>query len=137
MGSSAKLIIGCSTLLSTRRTPCGNQIRKWEVGRSASTSRHLAIAPVSHGNGNLRPPDWVVVTRNADFLNQLDNAEPLDAIGVPAGLRVWTDDFDNLFQIPRPVKFGKSVANSLTYRMAFFWFRLVSFAFAFLCDFSK
>jgi hypothetical protein len=31
-----------------------------------------------------------------------------DEISVPSTLRVWTDDFNNLFQILRPVKFKQS-----------------------------
>jgi hypothetical protein len=55
--------------------------------------------------------DWVLVTQNTDFLNEMDNAEPLDRISVPKGLRLWTDGFSSLFQILRPVKFGKGGSN--------------------------
>jgi SAM-dependent methyltransferase len=49
--------------------------------------------------------DWVVVTRNRDFLESIDTNVLIDPISVPPNLRVWTDDFNNLFQILRPVKF--------------------------------
>ena len=50
--------------------------------------------------------DWVLVTRNEDFLRDLD-ATTLEQITVPARLRLWTDDYNNLFQILRPVQFNK------------------------------
>jgi hypothetical protein len=47
--------------------------------------------------------EWVLVTRNRAFLNsdiiQKDSTE----IDVPRGLRLWTDDYNNLFQILKPV----------------------------------
>lgn len=47
--------------------------------------------------------DWVLVTRNRAFLNsdiiQKDSTE----IEIPRGLRLWTDDYNNLFQILKPV----------------------------------
>ncbi len=49
--------------------------------------------------------DWVLVTRNHRFLDALDTTVPIEPISVPAHLRVWTDDFNNLFQILRPVTF--------------------------------
>jgi SAM-dependent methyltransferase len=49
--------------------------------------------------------DWVLVTRNRRFLNSIDTSVLIEPINVPANLRVWTDDFNNLFQILRPVKF--------------------------------
>jgi len=32
----------------------------------------------------------------------------IEPISVPPNLRVWSDDFNNLFQILRPVKFRQS-----------------------------
>jgi hypothetical protein len=52
--------------------------------------------------------DWVLVTRNKQFLEYIDTNIFIETISVPAGLRVWTDDFNNLFQILRPVKFKES-----------------------------
>jgi SAM-dependent methyltransferase len=47
--------------------------------------------------------EWVLVTRNRTFLNsdiiQKDSTE----IEIPQGLRLWTDDYNNLFQILKPV----------------------------------
>jgi SAM-dependent methyltransferase len=49
--------------------------------------------------------DWMLLTRNQDFLLKLDESVLQDSIDVPPGLRVWTDDYNNLFQILRPMKF--------------------------------
>jgi SAM-dependent methyltransferase len=49
--------------------------------------------------------DWVLLTRNQDFLLQLDETALQDSIDVPPGLRIWTDGYNNLFQILRPMKF--------------------------------
>jgi SAM-dependent methyltransferase len=52
--------------------------------------------------------DWVLVTRNRHFLDSIDSTVMIEPISVPPGLRAWTDDFNNLFQILRPVKFKQS-----------------------------
>jgi SAM-dependent methyltransferase len=52
--------------------------------------------------------DWVLVTRNSHFLDSVDTMVLTEPISVPPNLRVWTDDFNNLFQILRPVKFRQS-----------------------------
>ena len=52
--------------------------------------------------------DWVLVTRNRRFLDSIDSSVMIEPISVPSHLRVWTDDFNNLFQILRPVKFRQS-----------------------------
>jgi hypothetical protein len=49
--------------------------------------------------------DWMLLTRNQDFLLKLDETTLQDSVEVPAKLRVWTDDYNNLFQILRPLKF--------------------------------
>jgi SAM-dependent methyltransferase len=51
--------------------------------------------------------DWVLVTRNEDFLRDLDATTLQEQITVPAHLKLWTDDYNNLFQILRPVRFNK------------------------------
>jgi hypothetical protein len=52
--------------------------------------------------------DWVLVTRSRRFLDGLDSSLMSEPISVPADLRVWTDDFNNLFQILRPVRLKQS-----------------------------
>jgi SAM-dependent methyltransferase len=51
--------------------------------------------------------DWMLLTRNQDFLLHLDETTLQDAIDVPPKLQLWTDDYNNLFQILRPMKFLK------------------------------
>src|SRR5580704_3771686 len=52
--------------------------------------------------------DWVLVTRNQQFLNDLDATAFEEPIVVPSKLRLWTDDYNNVFQILRPVQFHKA-----------------------------
>jgi hypothetical protein len=52
--------------------------------------------------------DWVLVTRNQKFREELETSVFVDTIVVPPRLRIWTDDYNNLFQILRPVKFTKA-----------------------------
>jgi SAM-dependent methyltransferase len=52
--------------------------------------------------------DWVLVTRNRRFPDSIEATVLTEPISVPPNLRVWTDDFNNLFQILRPVKFKQS-----------------------------
>jgi SAM-dependent methyltransferase len=49
--------------------------------------------------------DWMLLTRNQDFLLKLDENTLQDSVDVPPTLRLWTDDYNNLFQILRPSKF--------------------------------
>ena len=49
--------------------------------------------------------DWVLITRNRPFQESLSSSTWIEPITVPPHLRVWTDDFNNLFQILRPVQF--------------------------------
>jgi SAM-dependent methyltransferase len=51
--------------------------------------------------------DWVLLTRNEDFLLQLDEFTSQEDIHVSPKLQLWTDDYNNLFQILRPVNFSK------------------------------
>ena len=51
--------------------------------------------------------DWVLVTRNATFLNDLESSTFIETIAVPPRLKLWTDDYNNVFQIMRPVSFDK------------------------------
>src|SRR5256885_14196690 len=48
--------------------------------------------------------DWVLVTRNKQFLDDLDTSVFIEPIEIPPKLRLWTDDYNNLFRILRPVK---------------------------------
>ena len=55
--------------------------------------------------------DWVLVTRNKRFIEGLETATFVETIVVPPKLRLWTDDYNNLFQILRPISFDKEPAN--------------------------
>ena len=80
------------------------------------TNRHLQLAPVVHtlardagalsilvhdeGDGpGLRRTDWVLVTRRADLLGRTEILEAARPFVVLPGLGVWTDDFNNLFEV--------------------------------------
>jgi hypothetical protein len=49
--------------------------------------------------------DWVLITRDKYFLETIESTVLIDPIDIPAKLRLWTDDYNNLFQILRPVSF--------------------------------
>ncbi len=50
--------------------------------------------------------DWVLVTRNQEFLNKPDTFAGSQNIEVPPRLRLWTDDYNNLYEILRPVSYS-------------------------------
>jgi hypothetical protein len=50
--------------------------------------------------------DWVLVTRNQHFLNVPETFSGSQTIIAPANLRLWTDDYNNLFEILRPVSYS-------------------------------
>jgi hypothetical protein len=51
------------------------------------------------------PADWVLVTRNQEFLNKQETFVGSENILVPPHLRLWTDDYNNLYEILRPVSY--------------------------------
>lgn len=55
--------------------------------------------------------DWVLVTRNQEFLNIPDTFVGSRNIEVPAKLRVWTDDDNNLFQVLRSFSYVKGAGD--------------------------
>jgi hypothetical protein len=50
--------------------------------------------------------DWVLVTRNQHFLNVPETFSGSQTIIAPSNLRLWTDDYNNLFEILRPVSYS-------------------------------
>jgi len=54
----------------------------------------------------LSSADWVLVTRNQEFLNRPETFAGSQTIEVPTGLRLWTDDYNNLYEILRPVSYS-------------------------------
>jgi hypothetical protein len=51
------------------------------------------------------PADWVLVTRNQEFLNKPETFAGSENIIVPPHLRLWTDDYNNLYEILRPLSY--------------------------------
>jgi hypothetical protein len=51
------------------------------------------------------PADWVLVTRNQEFLNKPETFAGSENITVPPNLRLWTDDYNNLYEILRSVSY--------------------------------
>ncbi len=60
---------------------------------------HAALIVDEAEDSDLSKTDWVLVTRNGALLEREDIADATDEITEIPGLRVWTDDFNNLFQI--------------------------------------
>ncbi|MFZ2541287.1 MAG: fused MFS/spermidine synthase, partial [Gallionella sp.] len=81
------------------------------------TSRYLRLAPVirlladqagyqavmisdrSDDNPYSSKSDWVIVTRNQNFMTDPEVAKKRVAIEPITGMKPWTDDFSNLFQV--------------------------------------
>ena len=55
--------------------------------------------------------DWVLVTRNQEFLNVPETFVGSATIVVPDGLRAWTDDKNNLFQVLRSLAYVTKAAH--------------------------
>ncbi len=51
------------------------------------------------------PADWVLVTRNQEFLNKPETFAGSENIIVPPHLQLWTDDYNNLYEILRPLSY--------------------------------
>ncbi len=60
---------------------------------------HTALISDDAEDSDLARTDWVLVTRNKALLERPDIAKYVAEIESIPGLRVWTDDFNNLFQI--------------------------------------
>jgi hypothetical protein len=50
--------------------------------------------------------DWVLLTRNQEFLNKPETFAGSQTIEVPPRLRLWTNDYNNLYEILRPVSYS-------------------------------
>ena len=88
-----------------------------------TSNTYLALAPVSVQLANafgypsksilngsdedecISTANWVLITRNSAFLNLPLLTKNEQPVTIPAGLRLWTDDYNNLFQILKPVRF--------------------------------
>jgi SAM-dependent methyltransferase len=92
-----------------------------------TSNSYLALAPVSvqlaHAFGYpaksilsasdddecISTANWVLITRNSQFLNLPILTKNEQPVAIPAGLRLWTDDYNNLFQILKPVRFRHGI----------------------------
>ena len=55
--------------------------------------------------------DWVLVTRNDNFLQDFDATMLQEQLGSSPRVRLWTDDYNNLFEVLRPVRFHNAGSN--------------------------
>jgi spermidine synthase len=69
-----------------------------QLARNASMQAVLITNPEDLNSGVL-PADWVLVTANAAFLENPAVVRARQRIDVPAGLRLWTDDYSSVFPI--------------------------------------
>jgi hypothetical protein len=60
---------------------------------------HVALIADDAEDSDLARTDWALVTRDQALLERPEIAQYLDEIESIPGLRVWTDDFNNLFRI--------------------------------------
>lgn len=72
----------------------------------ANDADYLAELIASEGDAAalISNADWVLVTRNLEFLNDPQASVGSEPIVVPPQLRLWTDDYNNLFQVLHPLK---------------------------------
>jgi SAM-dependent methyltransferase len=65
-----------------------------------ATRHHLEYAYVHEsGESGGTTSDWVLITRNKPFILQPDIVESTEPVAPQPGLRLWTDDFNNLFDV--------------------------------------
>lgn len=60
---------------------------------------HVALIVDEAEENDLAKTDWMLVTRNPALLERREIADVTAEIAEIPGLRLWTDDFNNLFQI--------------------------------------
>ncbi|MBL8386592.1 MAG: fused MFS/spermidine synthase [Burkholderiales bacterium] len=90
------------------------------------TNRYLQLAPVvklladevgmeavlitdDPDDADLSRTDWVIVTRNRAFLDDPEVKKKRAAIEPLPGLKPWSDDFNNLFSVLKPVSWGEDL----------------------------
>lgn len=73
------------------------------VAQLAEAAGYTAVAIEDQPTDTDRyaPSEWVLVTRNRDFLAQPSVRSVAQTIAVPPGLSPWTDQYNNLFEILR------------------------------------
>jgi hypothetical protein len=60
---------------------------------------HSALISDDAETSDLAKTDWVLVTRNSSFIEREEIASVITPINTIPALRVWTDDYNNLFRI--------------------------------------
>jgi hypothetical protein len=81
------------------------------------TNRYLDLQPVvqqiakhfglksglvhQSGGSLVKPSDWIILARNNTVLSQAGFASKLEPLDSRRSVRLWTDDYSNLFQILR------------------------------------
>ena len=70
------------------------------VAQLATAAGLQAVLVHNHRNDDegVLPSDWVLVTNNQNVLRNPSIAVHRQAIAMPAGMRPWTDDYNNLFE---------------------------------------
>ncbi|MGH9558472.1 MAG: spermidine synthase [Bryobacteraceae bacterium] len=73
------------------------------VGQLAADSGLSAVVIQSRKDpsADLAAATWVLATRNREFLSRPEIARTAQPVPIQAGLRMWTDDYNNLFQVLR------------------------------------
>jgi hypothetical protein len=64
------------------------------------------IASKEDAGAMITSADWVLVTRNQRFLNVPETSVGSESVAVPAQLHLWTDDYNNLYRILRPLSYS-------------------------------
>jgi SAM-dependent methyltransferase len=67
--------------------------------------KSLLVASEGDDDVGVYSADWVLVTNNADFLNAPEVSDAGTQIAPPAGLRLWTDDYNSLLPLLKHHKF--------------------------------
>ena len=75
------------------------------LAEDASYSARL-IASEEDAPALITSADWVLVTRNQRFLNLPETSVGSESVSVPTHLRLWTDDYNNLYKILRPLSYS-------------------------------
>jgi len=75
------------------------------LAEDANYSARL-IASDEDATALISSADWVLVTRNQRFLDNPETSAGIEDIAVPPHVRIWTDDYNNFFEILRPVSYS-------------------------------
>jgi hypothetical protein len=78
------------------------------VEQLAQNAGMQAVRVIAHEDPSrqLFDSEWVLVTLNAEFLANPEVVRARQPIAIPAGLRLWTDDYSSLFPIIKPFQRG-------------------------------